>query len=93
MMTAEQTELFHLSLLRVLDRNSTSFGLGTNALCILVNEFGFNPSADQVKEAMEYMEDPAIGFVTTVQKGAFNPTARTWKKTALGTNELRKRGF
>ena len=92
-MTAEQTELFHVSLLRVLDRNSTSFGLGVSALSILIGEFGFNPKPEEVLEAMEYMEDPNIGFVVTVNKGAFNPTARTWKKTALGTNELRKRGY
>ena len=92
-MTAEQTELFHVSLLRVLDRNSTQFGLGANALQVLVGEFGFTPTKEQVIEAMDYLEDSAIGFVATVQKGNFNPAARTWKKTALGTNELRRRGF
>jgi hypothetical protein len=92
-MTAEQTELFHIALLRVLDRNGSSFGLGPSALQVLVGEFGFSPTKEQIVEAMEYLEDPAIGFVTLAKQGAFNAANRTWRKTALGVNELRKRGY
>jgi hypothetical protein len=91
-MTAAQQELFHLSILRVLDRNGTRFGLNPQAISILVNEFGFSPSLDETTKALEYMADKEIGFIAVVEKGHFHPHNAGWKITAKGINELRAHG-
>jgi hypothetical protein len=91
-MKAEQRELFHTALLKVLEANqSKRFGLSVTSLCLLVNEFGFSPSAQQVREAMAYLEDPQIEFVRTVNKGEFHPANQCWKLTPKGANHLAAR--
>lgn len=92
-MTPAETELFHLAVLRVLDRNATRYGLGLPALCILTNEFGFTPTEHDMQQALDYLSDPANALVAEVAKGQFNPANRSWRITAKGTNELRQRGF
>jgi hypothetical protein len=42
-MNAEQQQLFDEAILRVLDRNESTFGMGATALQVLVGEFGFSP--------------------------------------------------
>ncbi len=92
-MTAEQTELLHVSILRVLDRNGSRFGLGPNALCVLLGEFGFSPNLTDMDRTLDYLADPAIEYVVPAEKGHFNPAARTWRITAKGTNYLRTHGY
>ena len=92
-MTAEQTEIFHYAVLRVLDQNGTRFGLGTQALTTLIGQFGFTVGCDQVGRACEYMADEENGYVKLVNKGQFNPANRAWQITAKGTNLLRERGY
>lgn len=88
-MTAAQKELFHKALLQVLEANKGNrFGLTVTSLCLLANEFGFSPTAAQVREAMAYMEDAQIEFVRTVNKGEFHPANQCWKITPKGTNYL-----
>jgi len=92
-MSPEQTELFHLGILRVLDQNGTRFGLGIEAIRMRLTPMGFTATAGDTNKALEYLEDPAIGFVATIHRGHFNPANQTWKITAPGTNELRRRGY
>jgi hypothetical protein len=93
-MNAEQQQLFDEAILRVLDRNESTFGMGATALQVLVGEFGFSPrDPAEVTRRLEYMADAEIAFVAPVSKGQFNPANRTWRITARGTNHLRSRGF
>jgi hypothetical protein len=41
-MNPEQSELFRLAILRVMDANRTRFGLGLPAIGFHLNQFGFN---------------------------------------------------
>lgn len=92
-LTPAQTELYHLALLRVLDGNATRFGLIEPALRTLVRAEGFEPTERELTDALDYMADPEVGFVTQVNKGQFNSANRAWKITARGTNQLRERGL
>ena len=93
-MTAEQTELFHLQILRVLDLNAgKQFGLGPSSIQVLVSPFGFGTATiEQITAALDYMADSDIRFVEPVNKGQFNTANRTWKITARGINHLRANG-
>lgn len=93
-MTAEQTEIFDVSILRVLDVNAgRQFGLGALAIQALLGTYGFtNEPVAEINKRLEYMADREIGFVEIVNKGQFNPSNVTWKITARGINELRSRG-
>jgi hypothetical protein len=95
MMTVEQAEVFDVSVLRVLDLNAgRQFGLGALAIQALLATYGFpNESADTIRARLAYMTDKEIGFVEPVDKGQFNPANASWKITARGINELRRRGY
>lgn len=94
-MTAEQTELFHLQILRVLDFNAgKSFGLGPQSIQVLVSPFGFGTATiEQINKALDYLADPEVRCVEPISKGQFNPANRTWKITARGVNKLREHGY
>lgn len=94
-MTAEQLEIFHQSLLRVLDASAgRQFGLGAQALQVLVGQYGFAAvKQPDVEAAMHYLADKEIGFVEPVDKGQFNPANVSWRITARGINHLRHRGL
>lgn len=93
-MTAEQQQLFDESILRVLDRNQSSFGLGATAIQALVGEFGFTPrDPAEVTRRLDYMAHEQVGFVEQTNKGDFNSAARAWRLTPRGENHLRQRGL
>jgi hypothetical protein len=94
MMTPVQAELLDVSILRVLDLNAgRNFGLNATSIQNLVSQFGFqNESTDTINARLAYMADAEIAFVAPVDKGQFNPANASWKITARGINELRRRG-
>lgn len=92
-MNAAQTELFHSAVLQVLDANGSRFGLGAQAVALLVNQYGFSPKPDETERALEYLADQENGFARPVDKQQMNPANRTWKITAKGINYLRERGL
>jgi hypothetical protein len=92
-MTADQLEIFDVSIMRVLDVNAgRQFGLGVTAIRAHLPTYGFNEPVDAINKRLDYMSDPEVGFVTTVNKGQFNPANVTWKITARGINHLRSIG-
>ena len=93
MINREMQENFQVALLRVLEANTSRFGLGVPALSLLVNQYGFTPKAEEVVSAMDYLEDAENGLVRSVEKGQMHPANRAWKVTAKGTNWLRERGY
>jgi len=93
-MTPAQAEIFDVSILRVLDLNAgRQFGLGALAIQALLATYGFNESTDVINARLAYMSDAEIGFVAPIDKGQFNPANASWRITARGLNELRKRGY
>ena len=82
-------ELFRLALLRVLDSNTSGFGLTPQTLGVLVAEFGFSPRPDETQKEIDYLADKS--FVTVVGKN-ISPENRAWRITATGRDELAQRG-
>jgi hypothetical protein len=92
-MSPEQRELFRIALLRVLEINGSSFGLGVTALATLVSTYGFSVKPEVVTREVEYLSDPAIEFVAAVNKANFSTENRAWKISAKGRNFLAERGY
>lgn len=89
-MNAAQRELFRIALLRVLEANGTTRGLGVQALQIFIGAFGFRtPDLETLLGEMRYLEDK--GFVTIVGK-AISPENKCWRITATGRDELAEQG-
>lgn len=88
-MNAEEN--FDLALLRLLDSNGSSFGLGPIAISHLIGQFGVTGDLDKIKVRLRYLQD--LNMVATVEKGNFHPENATWRITAIGTNHLREHGL
>ncbi|MDB6123207.1 MAG: hypothetical protein JWQ71_2200 [Pedosphaera sp.] len=71
-MSPEQRELFRIALMRVLDANGASrFGLGAPALAMLVAQFGFHVTPDQVIRA--FWAEEYAGYDPRFQREAIAP--------------------
>lgn len=85
-MNPQNRELLRLALLRVLDANSTRYGLGLEALRHLAASFGFYlPESDRVEAELRYFEDK--GLATQIVK-QISPENRAWRITAAGRDFL-----
>jgi DNA-binding PadR family transcriptional regulator len=85
-MNPQNRELLRLALLRVLDANSTRYGLGLEALCHLASSFGFYlPEPELVDSELRYFEDK--GLATQIVK-QISPENRAWRITAAGRDLL-----
>ncbi len=85
-MNPQRRELLRLALLRVLDANSTRYGLGLEALRHLSASFGFYmPEPELVEAEMCYFEDK--GFAAQIAK-PISPENRAWRITANGRDYL-----
>jgi hypothetical protein len=85
-MKPHQRELLRLALLRVLETNATSYGLGIEALRHLAAQFGFpSPKPAAVALEIQYLEDK--GFVLPVNK-VVSPENRAWRISAAGRDSL-----
>jgi len=96
-MTAQQKELFHLAILRVLDSNRTRFGLGMVAIGHHLPQFGFGLSSfDCEKEWFEELSN-AIDYLTSkrlveeVLKHV-DRANRAWRITTEGIDYVDQRG-
>jgi hypothetical protein len=76
-----QLELFSGAVLKVLDANNTRFGLTAAALRLLVRQFGFSPTEEEIKDALEYLAGK--GLVAEMAK-ALGKINRAWKITDEG---------
>jgi DNA-binding PadR family transcriptional regulator len=85
-MNPQTRELLRLALLRVLEANSTRYGLGLEALRHLTTPFGFYlPEPELVEAEIRYFEDK--GFATQIAK-PISPENRAWRITAGGRDYL-----
>lgn len=89
-MNAADRELFRIALLRVLEANSTRFGLGVPAISLGMGAWGFKgASMDQIAMELRYLFDK--GFVATLEK-AVSPEIQSWRITANGRDWLAQNG-
>jgi hypothetical protein len=85
MLDNTQLELFAGAVLKVLDANNTRFGLTTPALRLLVRQFGFNPTEEETKDALEYLAGKRL---VEEKPKALGKANRMWKITDEGRRYL-----
>jgi hypothetical protein len=89
MIRPENKAAFDTALLTVLDEQGSSrFGLGVEALKLLVGRFGFSPSSEDVEKSLRYLEGEPLAHIELVDRKGFNPQARSWRITTRGMNWL-----
>jgi len=88
-MNAEQRELYRIALLRVLDANTTTYGLRAAVVAIHAQPFGFKSTPEQAAQELVYLKDK--GFADTNLK-AISPENQTWRITAAGRDWLATNG-
>lgn len=84
-MNEAQLELFRAAILRVLDANSTRYGLTAEALVAHLPRFGFQEPTDAVERELAYLQDK--GFAAPTNK-PLNPRNTAWRITAQGRDVL-----
>lgn len=82
-----------LAILRVLDANTTKFGLGAVGLSHLIGQYGVTAKPDVIEKRLLYLSDKEVALVAPVERGQFHPESGTWTITARGTNFLRVRNY
>ena len=97
-MNAEQTELFRIAILRVLDANRTRYGIGIVAMGHHLNLFGFNIAMfkgevqafhDAIADALQYLCDK--GLVEEALK-VVSKENRAWRIASAGIAYIDQRG-
>ena len=81
MTTPEKRELLRIAILRVLEANTSRFGLGITALIHMLGAYGTVGAPDDVRFEVYYLHDK--GFLTPVDK-AISPENQCWRITAEG---------
>lgn len=84
-MTEAQVEMLRRSILILLSRNRTRFGLSADAVKVLLVEFGFDIPPEDVLFQLEYLEGKQF---VQCHGAALNPKNRTWKITSTGVDNL-----
>lgn len=81
-MTPQQTDLFDLAILRVLDANRTRYGLTVAATGHLMAEYGFkSPNPETVLDRIDYLTGKGLVEEVTKLIGKAN---RAWRLTEAG---------
>lgn len=96
-MNAEQKELFHLAVLRVLDANRTRYGLTATTIGFHLAQFGFTPGngggaekfAERIADTLEYICNKQCAEEVTKTLDAAN---RAWRITPTGIAHIDERG-
>ncbi len=87
-LTQAQRQLFRLAILRVLDRNPTGQMFGPFSISMLVQEYGFTPTSEDVQTELHYLEGEPLQFVKRLDKAGFSPEIKCWQITTKGMNFL-----
>jgi hypothetical protein len=97
-MNPEQTELFRLAVLRVLDANRTRYGLGVSAICLHLVRFGFVTGTFAGEEAFRSVTADALQYLCDhalaeeVLEKVMSAANRCWRITTRGIDYIDTRG-
>ena len=85
MISTHSFELFSAAVLKVLEANNTRFGLEAAAVRLFVKQFGFEPTAEEMLRALEYLAGK--GLIEEMPK-VLVKVNRAWKITDAGREYL-----
>ncbi len=88
-MNSEQTELFRISILRVLDDHRSRYGLTLSAIAHLVSIYGHKPTTDELLDALDYLAGKGLVEEALKQISREN---RAWRITQNGIAFLDQHG-